>query len=201
MRRYLLLVGVCVFGTVATVTGCGTEGSDGTGGSGGASGAGGIAGGAGTGGIGGAGGTGGAAGCTANIQCAPTEYCRRGDECALPGTCQLRPEICRLPGPDDEVCGCDGNTYPSSCVAASNGASVAFAGPCPDCIDNGDCLANQFCANPDDCEAPGTCATRPDLCIAPMPGDEVCGCDGNTYVNACDARRSGVRIAADGPCP
>lgn len=36
--------------------------------------------------------------------------------------------------------------------------------------------------------------------MCPMDYNPVCGCDGNTYSNACVAERSGVRTYTTGPC-
>ena len=47
-------------------------------------------------------------------------------------------------------------------------------------------------------DAPGECVLIPDVCaeiFAP-----VCGCDGQTYGNACEAARALVGIFEDGAC-
>ncbi len=44
----------------------------------------------------------------------------------------------------------------------------------------------------------GTCQTKPQMC--PMVVMPVCGCDGKTYNNSCEANRSGASVHTDGPC-
>jgi hypothetical protein len=48
-------------------------------------------------------------------------------------------------------------------------------------------------------DAVGICTVTPDACteiFAP-----VCGCDGETYANACFADAAGVNVATEGECP
>ncbi len=68
-----------------------------------------------------------------------------------------------------------------------------------ECMDNPDCAAGAFCAKPPGrCDDPGRCQPQPEACIdlyAP-----VCGCDGNTYGNDCEAAANGVNVDYEGRC-
>jgi len=44
----------------------------------------------------------------------------------------------------------------------------------------------------------GVCTPKPEICTTELL--EVCGCDGQTYGNACVAAAQGVSIASEGPC-
>jgi hypothetical protein len=48
-------------------------------------------------------------------------------------------------------------------------------------------------------DAAGVCKERPGMCA--MDYTPVCGCDGNTYSNACSAAAKGVSVASSGECP
>jgi hypothetical protein len=68
-----------------------------------------------------------------------------------------------------------------------------------ECASNADCAATAYCVTPfGACGAPGTCEERPQGC--PDVDLPVCGCDGQTYGNRCDAAAAGVSVARDGPC-
>jgi len=138
----------------------------------------------------------------------PESICGRADG---PGACQPQPEVC--PEIFAPVCGCDGTTYDNACFANAAGVSVEFEEPCapsePEegaaCGSRGlaECAEGSFCSFPPDAncgraDAPGTCQAKPEVCnfiFAP-----VCGCDGQTYSNACTAEAAGVSVEFDGPC-
>lgn len=83
----------------------------------------------------------------------------------------------------DPVCGCDGKTYSNGCIASQNGVTSYTKGACDekasDCIDRSKVDPSTYC---------------------PMVVDPVCGCDGKTYNNACEAKRAGVQQWREGRC-
>jgi Kazal-type serine protease inhibitor domain len=148
------------------------------------------------------------AGCNAN------EFCnyKAGDFCGAadaPGTCTVKPDACTLQL--DPVCGCDDKTYSNACAAASAGVGVSSNGACASqtlgktCGTRGGvtCGESEYCAFSiaNACgtfDAGATCVARPTKCTREvMP---VCGCDGQTYSNKCNAAAAGTAVSSVGVC-
>ena len=67
------------------------------------------------------------------------------------------------------------------------------------CKSNENCDFGLYCGKPvGQCQAKGTCQIRPEICTTEF--DPVCGCDGHSYSNACNAARAGVSVASEGEC-
>ena len=82
--------------------------------------------------------------------------------------------------PARSVCGCDGITYTSPCLAQASGIYTYTRGTC-----ESDCIDIETVFNSD------TCGTN---------FDPVCGCNDETYFNACYADAAGVQTYTSGPC-
>lgn len=139
-------------------------------------------------------------GCSSNDDCPFGSFCEKVDgDCEGFGTCEVRPDGCiKIFRP---VCGCDGATYSNDCEAAASGVNVAHPGQCdqPICFSNEECPLESYCARPEGaCEGPGTCLERPQGCLEIF--DPVCGCDGITYGNECEAGFAGMSVAYRGEC-
>ena len=152
-----------------------------------------------------------ACGGMAGIACAnPADYCQyeigtcgAADE---QGVCRRRAQVCTEEY--NPVCGCDNKTYGNACAAASAGVSVVAEGPCASQGDECGGVAGVSCGLNEVCvhgaigcstaDAMGTCQLRPDACTDEY--DPVCGCDGRTYGNGCEALGQGVGMWSPGEC-
>ena len=142
------------------------------------------------------------------LECGDNEFCNFEDaNCGAAdqtGVCEDIPEFCpEIYGP---VCGCNDQTYDNECFANAAGVSVASEGPCPGdgqaCGGELDvaCNEGEFCQFADGVcgDDEGVCTEVPETC--PELFAPVCGCDGETYGNRCEASAAGVSVASDGEC-
>ena len=67
------------------------------------------------------------------------------------------------------------------------------------CTSNSDCAKGYYCYKATgDCDGKGECTAKPQMC--PEIWDPVCGCDGQTYGNACEAAAAGINVSYEGEC-
>ena len=140
------------------------------------------------------------------LPCPDGFFCKLPDGaccCDYMGFCAPIPTGC--PDVWDPVCGCDGKTYGNECEADAAGVTIAHRGECAEIcggIAGVACPAGKFCKFPvgtcDIVDNQGVCSPIPSACITLW--DPVCGCDGVTYGNECEADKAGVSLAHHGEC-
>ncbi|UQA58733.1 hypothetical protein [Polyangium aurulentum] len=87
--------------------------------------------------------------------------------------------------------GSGGSGGASSSSSGGDGGTGGCGGGCVDpgqCYDTADCAAGEFCQL-DNCYPIGQCKPNPTDC--PAVADQVCGCNGTVYDNACAAAAAG----------
>ena len=83
-----------------------------------------------------------------------------------------------------KVCGCDGRTYENQSLAQNAGITRWVLGECTGTPPKVDCVDTKNVKKMD----------------CPENWDPVCGCDGKTYGNICEAKNAGVKTWKKGAC-
>lgn len=151
--------------------------------------------------------------------CIDNGECDDGDECNGVEVCDAQNSCVTIP-PEPDCNGnslldscetdCNGNGIPDDCDISSeqspdingNGVPDECDAPC-DGPESLTCDTGEFCKHAiGECDVvtvTGVCSATPASC--PAVDDPVCGCDGVTYANECEADLGGVPIRLLGACP
>ena len=129
--------------------------------------------------------------------CIAGDACNTGDACSV-GVCSNDGFCIETPAGDGTPCE-DGQECTQGDVCKGG---VCEGGPTPPdctepCLSNDECKPGQYCAAKG-CDMEGDCTIMPDGC--PENYAPTCGCDSQTYGNACEAAAAGVNVASQGPC-
>lgn len=142
--------------------------------------------------------------CYSNADCGALDFCdtEASGQCGGRGTCQPRGVNLFCSSLYVGVCGCDGQSYANTCYLHKAGVSLAHDGACkPTCFDDGDCGPTEYCKSaPGECGGPGSCESRGIGLFCTQLWQPVCGCDGQTWANACHAQKAGAAVDHDGAC-
>ncbi len=144
-----------------------------------------------------------AVGCAAEVEMTPDGELIRGPlgKADVVGTCS---ESCEGPAPLGN-CWCDPDclAYGDCCEDRVDFCPVSDERVCGGPEDLA-CASDEYCHFEEEVNSCGpvgtlgTCVPKPEVCIAVY--DPVCGCDGETYGNACKAHVVGVNVAAHTGC-
>merc|ERR1712126_23341 len=127
-----------------------------------------------------------------------TVSCQGECPCSSPSGTRIidpAPAACKCPrggGMNFKVCGKNGKTYWNECLARCENAEMECRGECP--CGGGDPKAKII-------KDPVSTTASPMACRCPRWQRQVCGKDGNTYFNDCQARCGNADIQCYGGCP
>lgn len=142
--------------------------------------------------------------------------CRTDADCVPQQCCHATACVAKAAAPDCSAAICTADCRPNTidcgggcfCQAGVCQAKLTGTGQPPTAKRCGGvagvkCGSGEYCEfEPQTCrvaDREGVCAEMPKNCT--MDFTPVCGCDGNTYGNACQAAMKGQSIEAQGECP